>query len=75
MSREEGWSTFNELKFVKNMGCGVFAPKNAKIAGKKRLELLRQYLVAIQDRQDWRQIDKKTVVKFVTEEIAALNEI
>jgi len=70
------WTTESEIRYIRVIGENIKdnfyerLPFAARRNFKKTM--LRKYIVAIELRKDWQQIDKGTIVRFATAELRAL---
>ena len=62
-----GWSTANELTFLKHLGTGRWSEKSLAVKERSRGELLALYLAGAQKRDRWDGMDREKVLQYAEE--------
>ena len=70
------WTTESEIRYIRVIGENIKDNffERLSFAARRNFKktMLRKYIVAIDLRKDWQQIDKGTVFRFATAELRAL---
>ena len=70
------WTTESEIRYIRTIGENIKDQffERLSFAARRNFKktMLRKYIVAIELRKDWQQIDKGTVFRFATAELRAL---
>ena len=70
------WTTESEIRYLRTIGENIKDNffERLSFAARRNFKktMLRKYIVAIELRKDWQQIDKGTVFRFATAELRAL---
>lgn len=70
------WTTESEIRYIRTIGENIKDSffERLSFAARRNFKktMLRKYIVAIELRKDWQQIDKGTVFRFATAELRAL---
>jgi len=70
------WTTESEIRYIRTIGENIKDQffERLSFAARRSFKktMLRKYIVAIELRKDWQQIDKGTVFRFATAELRAL---
>lgn len=70
------WTTESEIRYIRTIGENIkenFFQRLSRAARRDfKKDMLRKYIVAIELRKDWQQIDKGTVFRVATAELRAL---
>lgn len=70
------WTTESEIRYIRRIGENIKENfyERLSFAARRNFKktMLRKYIVAIDLRKDWQQIDKGTVFRFATAELRAL---
>jgi hypothetical protein len=70
------WTTESEILYIRTIGENIkenFFQRLSRAARRDfKKDMLRKYIVAIELRKDWQQIDKGTVFRVATAELRAL---